>query len=102
MLLFIRKFLIQFGLSGLVGFAILFSPLAFSKLSEIYRFDSSQKKIQFEEIIREMRCLVCQNQNLADSNAPLAKDLRLVIYRRIKQGESIEQVKNYLVSRYGD
>mgnify|MGYP002776583898 FL=1 len=68
----------------------------------MYVFDSSEKKIQFEEITHEIRCLVCQNQNLADSNAPLANDLRLVIYRRIKQGESVDQVKNYLVSRYGE
>jgi cytochrome c-type biogenesis protein CcmH len=81
---------------------MLFSPLAFSESSEMYVFDSTPKKNQFETIIHEMRCLVCQNQNLADSNASLAKDLRLVIYRRIKHGESIAQVKNYLVSRYGD
>ncbi len=68
----------------------------------MYVFESSQKKSQFEQIIHEMRCLVCQNQNLADSNAPLAKDLRLVIYRRIRNGESIVQIKKYLVSRYGD
>jgi cytochrome c-type biogenesis protein CcmH/NrfF len=102
MLFYLRKFLTRLGLSGIVCLAILFSPLGFATLSETYVFDSSQKKIQFEEIIHEMRCLVCQNQNLADSNAPLAQDLRLVIYRRIKQGVSVEQIKNYLVSRYGD
>ncbi|MFZ0218859.1 MAG: cytochrome c-type biogenesis protein [Candidatus Aquirickettsiella sp.] len=80
---------------------VLFSPLAFSELSETYVFDSVQKKNQFEAIIHEMRCLVCQNQNLADSNAPLANDLRLVIYRRITQGESTGQIRSYLVSRYG-
>lgn len=99
---FVKKFFKKNSLRKLCWLAIFFSPLAFSELSETYVFDSSQKKIQFEEIIHEMRCLVCQNQNLADSNAPLANDLRLVIYRRIKQGESAEQVKNYLVSRYGE
>jgi cytochrome c-type biogenesis protein CcmH/NrfF len=86
----------------ILWFTLFFSPLAFAELSETYVFASTQKKIQFEEVIHEMRCLVCQNQNLADSNAPLAQDLRLVIYRRIKRGESIAQVKNYLVSRYGE
>jgi cytochrome c-type biogenesis protein CcmH len=98
----VKKFLKKNSLRKLFWLAIFFSPLAFSELSEMYVFDSSEKKIQFEEITHEMRCLVCQNQNLADSNAPLANDLRLVIYRRIKQGESVDQVKNYLVSRYGE
>ncbi|MCH9755462.1 MAG: cytochrome c-type biogenesis protein CcmH [Gammaproteobacteria bacterium] len=98
----VKKFLKKNSLRKLFWLAIFFSPLAFSELSEMYVFDSSEKKIQFEEITHEMRCLVCQNQNLADSNAPLANDLRLVIYRRIKQGESLDQVKNYLVSRYGE
>ena len=102
MLLCRKKFLIQLSLNWIFCWVMLFSPVAFSALSEMYVFDSTQKKSQFEEIIHEMRCLVCQNQNLADSNAPLANDLRLVIYRRIKQGESTEQIRNYLVSRYGD
>lgn len=102
MRLYSKKFLMLLNLSVILSFIILFSPLAFSELSEIYVFESPQKKSQFEQIIHEMRCLVCQNQNLADSNAPLAKDLRLVIYRRIKHGESTLQIRNYLVSRYGD
>ena len=102
MLRYVKKFLKSFDLSKLFCLAIFFSPLAVASLHDIYVFDSIQKKNQFEEIIHEMRCLVCQNQNLADSNAPLAKDLRLVIYRRIKNGESPVQVKKYLVSRYGN
>lgn len=100
MLFYRRKFLTQL-LIGMLCWTVLFSPLAFSELSETYVFDSVQKKNQFEAIIHEMRCLVCQNQNLADSNAPLANDLRLVIYRRITQGESTGQIRSYLVSRYG-
>lgn len=98
----IRNFLAQLNLGGVVCMAILFCPFAFAELSETYFFDSTQKKIQFEQVIHEMRCLVCQNQSLADSNAPLANDLRLVIYRRIRHGESIDQVKKYLINRYGD
>lgn len=81
---------------------ILFSPLALAALHDLYSFDSLQKKNQFEQILYEMRCLVCQNQNLADSNAPLAKDLRLVIYQRLQNKQSKEKIKKYLVSRYGD
>ncbi len=79
-----------------------FSAFAFSATHEIYFFDSRQEKIQFQQIIQELRCLVCQNQNLADSNAPLAQDLRRIIYQRIKRGESSLKIKHYLVSRYGE
>jgi len=50
----------------------------------------------------ELRCLVCQNQSIDDSDAPLARDIRLLIRSRIAGGESNEAVRAYLVSRYGD
>ena len=50
----------------------------------------------------ELRCLVCQNQSIDDSDAPLARDIRLLIRERIGQGESNDAVRAYLVSRYGD
>jgi cytochrome c-type biogenesis protein CcmH len=49
-----------------------------------------------------LRCLVCQNQSIDESDAPLARDLRLLIRERLKAGDSDEKVKSYLVSRYGD
>ncbi len=50
----------------------------------------------------DLRCLVCQNQSIDDSNAPLAKDLRLLVRERLKAGDSDRQVMDYLVARYGD
>ena len=50
----------------------------------------------------ELRCLVCQNQSIDDSDAPLARDIRLLIRERIGQGETNDAVRAYLVSRYGD
>ena len=50
----------------------------------------------------ELRCLVCQNQSIDDSDAPLARDIRVLIRQRIAQGESNDAVRSYLVSRYGD
>ncbi|OWV74890.1 cytochrome C [Rhizobium sp. R339] len=50
----------------------------------------------------ELRCMVCQNQSIDDSNADLAKDLRLLVRERIKDGDSDDQVLNYIVSRYGE
>jgi len=50
----------------------------------------------------QLRCMVCQNESIDDSEAPLARDIRLLIRERIKEGESNDQVRAYLVSRYGD
>ena len=50
----------------------------------------------------ELRCLVCQNQSIDDSNAPLAKDLRLLVRERLKKGDSNEQAMNFIVARYGE
>jgi cytochrome c-type biogenesis protein CcmH len=50
----------------------------------------------------ELRCLVCQNQSIDDSNAPLARDLRLLVRERLKTGESDSQIMDYIVARYGE
>ncbi len=50
----------------------------------------------------ELRCLVCQNQSIDDSNAPLAKDLRLLVRERLKAGDTDTQVMDYIVARYGE
>lgn len=93
--------ILRAGMMCLIFFSGFFCSLAFG-VEEIYAFDSTPKKMQFQQIIQELRCLVCQNQNLADSDATLAKDLRQVIYQRIKKGDSTADIKNYLVSRYGE
>lgn len=54
------------------------------------------------ELSAQMRCLVCQNQSIDDSDAPLAKDLRVLIRERLVKGDSNEQVVDFLVARYGD
>jgi cytochrome c-type biogenesis protein CcmH len=51
---------------------------------------------------KDLRCLVCQNQSIDDSDAELARDLRILIRTRLKSGDSDEQVKQYIVNRYGD
>ncbi len=57
---------------------------------------------RFQALIKEIRCVVCQNQNIADSNAPLANDLREKIYKMVIAKRSNEEIKNYLVKRYGE
>jgi cytochrome c-type biogenesis protein CcmH len=51
---------------------------------------------------QELRCVVCQNQSIDDSNAPLAHDMRLLVRERIKQGDSDDEVRAFLVARYGN
>lgn len=67
-----------------------------------HQFDTPQQEAVYENLIDELRCLVCQNQNLADSNAELAQDLRRQVYEMVKGGKDKEEVVNYMVGRYGD
>lgn len=70
--------------------------------NSIYPLDSVKKEAQFNHLLKDLRCLVCQNQDLADSNAELAKDLRLQVYQLVKEGKSDSEITDYLTSRYGD
>lgn len=70
---------------------------------EIRHFDKPEQEALYDSLMFELRCLVCQNENLAASNADLAKDLRDEVYEMIIQKDWNEaQVKKYLVDRYGD
>ncbi len=64
--------------------------------------DSLQATDRFRHLASELRCLVCQNQTLADSNAPLAIDLRNEVIRLMREGKTDPQIKSYLVDRYGE
>jgi cytochrome c-type biogenesis protein CcmH len=67
-----------------------------------YPLDTAQQNAQFDHLLRELRCLVCQNQDLVDSNAGLAKDLRDEVYRWVKSGKTDTEIIDFLTSRYGD
>ncbi|HFC54050.1 MAG TPA: cytochrome c-type biogenesis protein CcmH [Gammaproteobacteria bacterium] len=67
-----------------------------------YVFDTPQHEQRFKKLIAELRCLVCQNQNLADSDADLAKDLKDEIYEMIQDGKSDAEIIDFMVARYGD
>jgi len=69
---------------------------------ETFQFDSPEKEKVFHKLSEELRCLVCQNQNIAESNADLAKDLRLEIYTMLNHGKSEEEIVDFMVQRYGD
>ncbi len=55
-----------------------------------------------QQLLQELRCLVCQNESLAESDAPLAKDLRHIVHLQITQGKNNEEIVHYLTGRYGE
>jgi cytochrome c-type biogenesis protein CcmH len=65
-------------------------------------FDDAAQEARYLVLTKEFRCLVCQNQNLADSDAPLAHDLRKEIYDMLQSGSTDDQIRSFLVDRYGD
>ena len=80
--------------------------IAFTSFSvcaiDIHQFETEQQRLDYQQLTEELRCLVCQNQNIADSDAGLAKDLRNEVAKFIKQGQNQEQITEYMVERYGD
>ena len=81
---------------------LLIIPFNLFAVQDFYVFKTPEQQKQFTTLTTELRCLVCQNQNLAESNAPLASDLRDHIFQHIQQGQSNKQIIDYLVARYGD
>jgi cytochrome c-type biogenesis protein CcmH len=69
---------------------------------EVREFASPEQEARYKHLIAELRCTVCQNQNIAESNAELATDLRRKTYELIKQGQSDQQILDYMVERYGN
>ena len=68
----------------------------------IYEFDSKEKEAIFYKLSDELRCLVCQNQNIAESNSELAQDLKRQIYNMLKKDKSEDEIIEFMVERYGD
>lgn len=91
----------KFVKSVLLASLLLFGAPLFAAI-ETNMFDSPEQEALYKKMTEELRCLVCQNQNLADSNADLAKDLRDKTYELIKAGNNEEQIVEYMVARYGD
>ncbi|WP_417446673.1 cytochrome c-type biogenesis protein CcmH [Kangiella sp.] len=87
-------------------FALIISILFFAQLAEAvietYDFDNEEQEQLYYEIINELRCPKCQNQTIADSDAPLSRDLRFIVQQKIKVGETKSQILTYMQERYGD
>lgn len=69
---------------------------------EPYEFNSSEQENLYKKITKELRCMVCQNQNLADSDVTLAKTLKQQIVQFIKQGQTEQEITQFMAERYGD
>lgn len=73
-----------------------------SPIQEPMVFDTPQQEARFNKLTQELRCLVCQNQNLADSDAQLAHDLRAEVHEMLLAGKTDGEIKTFMVERYGD
>lgn len=67
-----------------------------------YDFESDDQRLRYQFLVHELRCPKCQNQNLSDSNSQIAIDLRDEVARMVLEGRPDDEIKNYMVSRYGD
>ena len=82
-------------------FAMLVTPV-YAGPVVTYDFASAEQEALFNRLSDELRCLVCQNQAISDSNAELARDLRDEIYAMLQQGKSEDEIVEFMVARYGD
>jgi cytochrome c-type biogenesis protein CcmH len=66
------------------------------------RLKDPAQEARAQEIMQELRCLVCQNESIAESNADLAADLRQIVRQRVRAGDSDQEIRDFMVARYGD
>ena len=78
------------------------TPLYAASTLESFKFTTKAEEQHFKDLLAELRCLVCQNQSLSDSDAELAHDLRAEVYDMIQQGQSDPEIIDFLVERYSD
>ncbi len=86
----------------LLAYVIVFNLNQSFAAFNLKQFDKPEYAERYEGLIYQMRCLVCQNQTIADSDADLAKDLRNEIYKMIKSGKTDQEIIDFMVSRYGE
>ncbi|MGQ4604655.1 heme lyase NrfEFG subunit NrfF [Aeromonas veronii] len=86
----------------LLALGMLLSATAYSSGVDTYQFRHPELQNRAQELARALRCPQCQNQNLVESNSPIARDLRLEVYRWVDEGQSDEQVIAHMTERFGD
>lgn len=80
----------------------LFAGVLGAQAIEPLPFKNHAEELRFQQLTAELRCPMCQNETLADSNAPIARDLRHQVFALMQQGKSDDEIKQYLVDRYSD
>ena len=83
-------------------FLTIFTSTVHAFTENPYPFTSTTQEKRFESLTKTIRCVVCQNQSIADSNAPLANDLRNKVYKMVLDNQSDHDIQDYLVKRYGE
>lgn len=84
-------------------FSIFLTFIFFFKTIAFYSMTNDDViKSNFRQLASELRCMVCQNQSLLDSDSELASDIKKIIYEKLKEGKSIKEIKLFLVDRYGE
>ena len=69
---------------------------------ETYEFSSPELEVRYKALSQELRCPKCQNQNIADSNAPISRDLRAIVHEQLEAGATDVEIIDFLVDRYGE
>lgn len=82
--------------------ALLFLTINANAMIEVRNFTSEQQEKDYQSLTQELRCPQCQNNNIADSNATIAVDMREKVYELLKQGQNKQQIVDYMVHRYGN
>lgn len=82
--------------------AIVASGVTFAEVSDVYNFDTRSEERRYQDLISELRCPKCQNQNIADSNSPISKDMRGAVYQMMQDGADNDEIVESLVSRFGE
>lgn len=75
---------------------------AMAETADVYDFETREQEERYQTLISELRCPKCQNQNIADSNAPISKDMKDEVYRMMKEGADNEEIVGALVARFGE
>ena len=88
--------------AGLLIAVVLVSQGASADIVDPDRLADPAQEARAQSIMRELRCLVCQNESIAESNADLAADLRHIVRQRVEAGDSDQQIKDFMVARFGD
>ncbi|MEO7324886.1 MAG: cytochrome c-type biogenesis protein [Dokdonella sp.] len=100
----LRRGHFQLGTTRVIVLTILIALLSHAALATVdpLPFKDHAQELRFQALAKQLRCLVCQNESLSDSGAPLAADLRRDVFEQMQAGKSDDEIKSWLTARYSD